>query len=185
MNGFNSQITELLESPEGHPKKVRDLALKLFDDLGPIHDLDIRERKWLELAALLHDIGKEISRRKHHKFSQKIILASSCIPCEDYEKPIIALVARYHRKKTPDITHRHYRNLSPAWQHKVSTLASILRIADGLDKKKTDEPQQVKSTIGSKRVILDADPPKPVKKKFIRHKAALFRKIFDKSVVLN
>ena len=44
---------------EGHALKVRDLALKIFDDaerLG-LHGMGPRERLWLEAAALLHDVG--------------------------------------------------------------------------------------------------------------------------------
>ena len=46
----------------------------------------------------------------------------------------MALVARYHRRGTPRKSHAEYAGLDPARRRTVRTLASILRVAESLDR---------------------------------------------------
>ncbi len=53
----SARIAEKYLEDMNHPCQVRNIALKIFDDLKNLHHLGKRERCWLECAALLHDIG--------------------------------------------------------------------------------------------------------------------------------
>ena len=41
-----------------HALQVTRLALRLFDELQPLHGMGNTERIWLRAAAMLHDVGK-------------------------------------------------------------------------------------------------------------------------------
>ena len=118
---------------QGHFEQVRRLALSLFDGLYP-GDTFARERFWLEMAAILHDVGMAQGVAGHHKASRDIILGARGLPVSDEERRIIALVARYHRRGLPRTGHAYYRDLSFVQQEIVAALAAILRVADGLDR---------------------------------------------------
>src|SRR5262245_13327995 len=46
----------------------------------------------------------------------------------------MSLVSRYHRRSTPKKTHEEYSRLRPALRRTVRLLASILRLAESLDR---------------------------------------------------
>ena len=50
---------------------------------------------------------------------------------------MIALVARYHRRGTPKRSHEEYARLPAPLRKTVRTLASILRVAESLDRSHT------------------------------------------------
>src|SRR4029434_9504451 len=50
------------------------------------------------------------------------------------EIEVIALVARYHRRGIPKRSHDEYAGLSSSLRRTVRTLASILRVAESLDR---------------------------------------------------
>ncbi|HEY4328273.1 MAG TPA: Ppx/GppA phosphatase family protein, partial [Phycisphaerae bacterium] len=50
---------------EKHALQVARLALALFDQLAPLHQLGPRQRELLEYAALLHDVGWHIGHSGH------------------------------------------------------------------------------------------------------------------------
>jgi exopolyphosphatase/guanosine-5'-triphosphate,3'-diphosphate pyrophosphatase len=109
-----------------------------------LHRLTDVEREYLEAAALLHEIGLAISHSFHHRHSYYIIKNSDLLGFTENEKEIIANVARYHRKSNPKIKHEGFRGLSPDDQGIVTKLASILRIADGLDRAHDGKVHNVK-----------------------------------------
>jgi exopolyphosphatase/guanosine-5'-triphosphate,3'-diphosphate pyrophosphatase len=119
-----------------HCRQVRDLALQLFDQLQPLHQLTAADRDILAAAALLHDIGWTISHDKHHKHSYRLICESrralSTFTADEVE--LIANVARYHRKALPSLEHAPFAALNKSAQLQVRQLASLLRVADGLDR---------------------------------------------------
>ena len=117
-----------------HADKVTELALSLFDQTEALHGLGKQERIYLEAGGLLHDIGYFISMQKHHKHSHYIIANSEIVGLTSSERLIVAGIARYHRKATPDANHPEFAGLTKREREVVSALSSILRIADALDK---------------------------------------------------
>jgi len=110
------------------------LSLRLFDDLHSLHGLGEDKRELLEYAAILHDIGFFISHAQHHRHSYYLIRNAELLGFTENEKAVIANIARYHRKSHPKPKHEGFLELSPADQHTVLLLASLLRVADGLDR---------------------------------------------------
>jgi exopolyphosphatase/guanosine-5'-triphosphate,3'-diphosphate pyrophosphatase len=117
-----------------HAQHVARLALALFDQTRALHGLTDREREWLEYAALLHDLGVLISYPRHHHHSYYLIKNGDLRGFEPEEIELIALVARYHRRGTPKMTHEEYAQLKPALRRTIKVLASILRVAESLDR---------------------------------------------------
>lgn len=117
-----------------HAQQVARLALALFDQTRAQHELTDREREWLEYAAYMHDLGVHISYPRHHRHSYYLIKNGDLRGFEPDEIEVIALVARYHRRSTPKKTHGEYASLTPPLRRTVRILASILRVAENLDR---------------------------------------------------
>ncbi|BCR06807.1 exopolyphosphatase [Desulfuromonas versatilis] len=122
---------------EGHGEQVAKLALQLFDALAQPFSLAERERQLLEAAALLHDVGYFISYSAHHKHSYHLIRYASLFDFSPREKELIANLARYHRKALPKKKHEGFAGLGREDQALVKRLGGILRLADGLDRRRS------------------------------------------------
>ena len=120
-----------------HAQQVVRLALAIFDQTRTVHGLTDREREWLEFAALLHDIGSLISYERHHRHSYYLIRNGDLRGFDPDEIEVVALVARYHRRGTPKRSHEEYSRLPSPLRKTVRTLASILRVAESLDRSHT------------------------------------------------
>ncbi|MCC6143633.1 MAG: HD domain-containing protein [Candidatus Hydrogenedentes bacterium] len=129
-----ARLARELDPDPAHAFQVRKLACSLFDILVPLHGLALDARRLLEAAALLHDIGHSRDPKGHHKHSRDIILATPLPEFTDDDRRVVACVARYHRKATPQPAHRVYCDLDRGRQDIVRRMAAILRIADGLDR---------------------------------------------------
>src|SRR6185503_1061641 len=94
-----------------HANQVAKIAVSLFEQTRGSHALTDREREWLEYASLLHDVGVHISYESHHKHSYYLIKNGDLRGFEPDEIDAIALVARYHRRATPDRRHDEYAGI--------------------------------------------------------------------------
>jgi len=77
------KVIKLAEKHSYNPEHVLQathLALRLFDELQPLHRLGPDERFWLLCGALLHDIGKPRGNKNHHIKALEIILKSKKLP---------------------------------------------------------------------------------------------------------
>ena len=119
---------------KAHALQVRRIALRLFDQLQEFCGVEPHSRPILNLAALLHDIGLYVSPRGHHKHSAYLITHSEIMGLSPRTVKLVAQVARYHRRNTPKPQHTDYQNLAREDRLMVSKLASILRLADALDR---------------------------------------------------
>jgi len=108
-----------------HANRVTSLSLALYDQLQALHGLDPQDRLLLHCAA----------DESHHKHSQYIIQHSEIFGLSKSDTNIIALIARYHRNSPPKPSHPIYRDLDTQQQIRVSKMASLIRIADALDRR--------------------------------------------------
>ncbi|MHB2034657.1 MAG: Ppx/GppA phosphatase family protein [Gemmatimonadaceae bacterium] len=117
-----------------HSDRVRALALRLFDGVGPRLGCLPEDRQILADAALLHDEGYHIGFRGHHKHSYHLILHAELLGMSPSEQVMVANVARYHRGKRPSKRDESLAGLAPDVRRRIRRLAAILRLADGLDR---------------------------------------------------
>jgi len=127
-----------------HSERVAGLALELYDGLGALGLLEATSattngavsgvRPSLQIAALLHDVGKSTGNKGHHKASLELIKAHGT-PLGWTEGSIhrAALVARFHAGALPVSSHKALRDLLPDERKIVVQLAAILRLANALD----------------------------------------------------
>ena len=137
-----------------HVYQVTKLALELFDTTRYLHKLGPSDRRLLEAAALLHDLGINRDMATHHKHSRDMILEAELPGFSQREQRIIACVARYHRKAHPKPSHRIYTELRHKDKVLVCQLAGILRIADGLDRTHAATAQRLAVTHKDNRVTI-------------------------------
>lgn len=129
-----SGIMEKYRVETAHAEHVRRMSMRLFDLFSELLDLTTEDRLFLEVASMLHDIGRFICDRDHHKHSAYIIRWLEVAGLSEEALDLVALVARYHRKARPRSTHADLGRLSSQNRMRVIKLASLLRIADALDR---------------------------------------------------
>lgn len=137
--GAVARFAERVRFPREHSEHVARLALRIFDALAEIQPDSAGVwarpafRDLLHSAALLHDVGRRISRKSHHKHSYDMIVHADLATLTRREIEIIANICRYHRKAGPRRGDHGFRKLGSDDQRLVAHLAGILRVADGLD----------------------------------------------------
>ncbi|HKS40483.1 MAG TPA: Ppx/GppA phosphatase family protein [Blastocatellia bacterium] len=125
-----------------HSHHVARLATRIFDDTHDLHGMGETERKLLQYAAILHDLGYHIAHNNHHKHGLYLIKNSEMPGFTGSEIALMATLVRYHRgsmpKKASDARsrkeHEDYFGLERSQRTKLLRLAAILQIADGLDR---------------------------------------------------
>jgi exopolyphosphatase/guanosine-5'-triphosphate,3'-diphosphate pyrophosphatase len=139
-----------------HVLHVCELALSLFDQVKDRHRLGEGARFLLEAAALLHDIGWSVAPdgRKHHKLAHDMIRSHRWVTLPASAVPIIALVARYHRKSVPNVAHDGYAELDSVGQAIVRKLAALLRVADALDRSHQSRVMAIAAKDTGTKVVL-------------------------------
>ena len=123
------------QSDLSHPRRVADLSLQVFDALAEagLYEPDGSDRELLWAACMLHDIGTVIDYDDHHKHSRYLILNGGLPGFTPREVELIALVARYHRKGTPDIG--EMGGLAKKGDDvRLSVLAGTVRLAEQLER---------------------------------------------------
>lgn len=181
------EIRALLDTYERRPQhalQVAHLARQLFRALAPLHGLGDREELFLEAAALLHDLGRATQGpgAEHHKESARLIREHPWQGFTPAEVELIALVARYHRKSPPDLSHADFAVLSPMDQAVVTTLAALLRVADGLDRTHRQLIRELHVEIRPQEVVVDlvGSPDAIEELVSARRKAELAEKVFGR-----
>lgn len=119
-----------------HAYEVRKLSLMLFDEVNAkIKKMPLKQRKILEIAALLHDIGYNVEAKSHNKHSYALICEHGVDELSEKQTVLAAHIARYHRGSLPDKSrHEDYSRLDGKERKIVKRLSAILRLCDGLDR---------------------------------------------------
>ena len=141
-----------------HAEHATDLALELFDETQAAHGLTVADSELLEAAGLLHNIGRFVATSSHHKHSYYLIRNSERLAgFTEGELELIALVARYHRKRRPVSSHGEYTALSTPDRHRVRVLAGLLRVGIALDRTYRRSVERVHAAVSDKAVRIDVE----------------------------
>ncbi|MGD2070550.1 MAG: Ppx/GppA phosphatase family protein [Gemmatimonadota bacterium] len=171
---------------EAHARHVARLSLSLFDQLRELHGLGDPERRILLGAAVLHDVGQFLSYRKHHKHSLYLIYNSELPNYARAEIPLVALVARYHRRAEPKNDHYLFEELAREDRTRVRRLASILRVADALDREHLQRVTEVGVVVKPAEIVLEVEGRGDLllEQWALEKKARMFRSVFGVPVRL-
>jgi exopolyphosphatase/guanosine-5'-triphosphate,3'-diphosphate pyrophosphatase len=192
-NDFFSQIIASAVSlgrrfhfDETHSRHVANMCMVLFDALVPEHGMNRRERMMLETAAILHDVGMYIKGSGHQKHGQYIVSNSEIFGLHRDELDIIGNVIRYHRGEPPSQADIEYIALEREERILVLKMASILRVADALDR---GHSRQIRSiTVEKKSEVLSirAEGVHDLSLELmgLEEKADMFQDVFGFRVVL-
>jgi len=174
------RLMNRLDPEPAHAVQVCRLALQLFDELAPLHQLNQEARMLLEAGALLHDIGWSVSEKGHNKHSARLIEAHGFQNASTRQMLQIAALARYHRKAHPKSSHRIFQQLDPEAQSQVRCLAALLRIADGLDRSHLNLVERLHAEVRDNRCVLSFESRQrcPSELWAAERKSGLFEEVF-------
>jgi len=121
-----------------HSERVAHFALELYDGLLATGLLQFAgpgdARSSLQIAALLHDVGKSEGNKGHHKASFDLIRShSNPLGWKPEYLQRAAILARFHGGALPARSHKVLRDLLPDEQRITIQLAAILRLANAFD----------------------------------------------------
>ena len=135
----------LLDPDFKHSLHVARLALQLYDGL-PVKQLppDADQRAILQVAALLHDVGRSKKEKGHHKATYKLIQGLTPPLSWSAEKMHwVGSVARYHRGALPWVGQKTLEGLTQDQRQRVLQLAGILRLANAFDSERDGRIQRL------------------------------------------
>ncbi len=172
---------------ENHSRHVAKLCMTLFDSLLKEHGMNRRQRMLLETAALLHDIGKSIKVSKHQQHGSYIVSNSEIFGLHSDELNLVGNVINYHRGDPPLQSDIDYMTLQREERILVLKMASILRVADALDR---GHSQQIKNITVERRMetmVLHVDKVHDLSLELmgLEEKGGMFQDVFGYKVILS
>jgi len=169
-----------------HERRVSEVAVMLFELTQSFHKLDSHEKRLVELASVVHDIGRKVDVKDHPAIGAKMILADNWLPLSESERRCVAYLTRYHRGAVPEVGFDEILT-SHENRRRMRIVLAILRAADALDGRQLQAPRLVFAMLGRKlsvTVYLEEDTPKARRFFKRRKKFRLFEELLGLKVEL-
>jgi exopolyphosphatase/pppGpp-phosphohydrolase len=142
-----------------HADNVARNALEFFDILGPIHGLRPEIRKFVEIAALVHDTGVSTDLENHHKAGRDILCLHPPSELPERLWPAVAWTTFLHKKKFGKkklikLGEKAFGKMPEDLQDLTLKTAALIRLADALDYSRM-ESRLGDVNVGEKTVIIE------------------------------
>jgi exopolyphosphatase/guanosine-5'-triphosphate,3'-diphosphate pyrophosphatase len=148
------QFAQRLDYDPQHAEEVARLALSLFDQLRPIHQMEPELRVVLEIGALLHDVGHFVHRKSHHRHGEYLIRNCEIPNLRGWRRDMVSALVRYHNcKSEPELEHAAYASLDGPRRRQARLLSSLLRIAEKLESGHAQHVASVEVHIAGRRAV--------------------------------
>lgn len=184
---FIHSIAKSYSYDKEHAQKTFFFAELIFNRTVKIHHLNNRHRLLLEIAAILHDIGKCISLRQHYNHSYRLIMATDIFCLSQEEKILVALTAYYHAKNLEETepASNSFKMTSEQFSI-VAKLSTILRVADALDRSYKQKIQDCKISLkgDEMHIIVKSKKDLALERWTLENKADTFLEVFGVKPVL-
>jgi len=172
---------------EAHGRHVANHCMTIFDALAKEHGMSRRHRIMLETAAILHDVGTYIKASGHQKHGQYIVANSEIFGLHQDELEIIANVISCHRGEPPSQSDIEFMALQREERVLVLKMASILRVADALDRGHTQQIKHITVERRNETVVFHVDRVYDLSLEMmgIEEKGQMFQDVFGYKVILS
>ena len=173
-------IAKRYQCSKSHIKALEDLALNIFDHTKKIHGMSARERLLLQIAVILHGVGKYISLSDVGECSYSIIMATEIIGLSHMEREIVANVVKYNT-----MPFGYYDEMSSRLGKKeyliVAKMTAMLRIVNAMDRSHKQKFQNVRVALkdGEMVITVTTDEDITLEKGLFPDKAAFFEEVFS------
>ncbi|MDD7401998.1 MAG: HD domain-containing protein [Eubacteriales bacterium] len=136
-------ISQHYKTDQAHCGQVEKLALQIFDETKKLHGLEAPDREMLQLAAILHNVGKYISISKDDRRSYDIVRSSEIPGMSNVDMEFLARLIYIHdlrdlQDMDKGFAHDRTRSL------RLFKLAAILILANAMDISHRQKIAQVK-----------------------------------------
>lgn len=157
------------------------ITLYIFDALKKRSGLSVRDRLLLRIAAILHDCGKYVSLYNLGDCSYNIIMSTEIIGLSHEEREIVANVVRFNHiefESYEEIAGSHL--ITPNEYLRITKLAAILRVANGLDRSHKQKFKNIKVSIKEKDLIITVKTDKDItlERGLLNERANFFEDVF-------
>jgi exopolyphosphatase/pppGpp-phosphohydrolase len=123
-----------------HERQVAAIGANLFDLTRPLHRLSLADRRLLRLGALVHDVGRCVSKKDHPADGARMLREDTTLPITPAERRALAYLTRYHRGRWQGRDEILHRGDDP---DRLLRLLALLRTADALDSRSLEEPARL------------------------------------------
>lgn len=131
------------ETDKNHCGQVEFLAIELFDGLKKHHGLKKQEKHFLQLASILHNVGKFINIVSEDKRSYEIVKVAEIPGLAPCDLEFIALIIYFHEadnRHKPEVDYR----LSDKKLVALAKLSAILGLANAMDSSHQQKIKKIK-----------------------------------------
>jgi exopolyphosphatase/pppGpp-phosphohydrolase len=139
-----------------HEQRVASIASNLFDLTRALHGLSPASRRLLRLAAMVHDVGRCISKADHPSDGAGMLEADTTLPLTPAERRALVYLTLHHRGPVPDLRRDDILTKSDDAERLLLLLA-MLRSADALDSRSV-EPARLVFALGGMKLSTGRTP---------------------------
>lgn len=163
-----------------HIDALVEMSSLIYDAMKKVHGMGKRERLLLQTAAILHDCGKYVSFANAPQCAYDIILSSEIMGLAHRDRVIVASIVKYNTYPLAS-----YDEISDVLDREgyliVAKCASILRVANAMDRSHKQKFKNVRAVLKDKQLIISIDTSDGMllEKTMFDAKAGMFEEVFS------
>ncbi|HEV2113416.1 MAG TPA: Ppx/GppA phosphatase family protein [Terriglobales bacterium] len=168
-----------------YSKQVRTLAVELFRQLRAVHQLPPAYEEWISAAALLHEAGIYLNRYGWHRHTHYIIAHSEAFGYTQYERLLIAAIARYLGNSRPTPGDKPMKVLLSQDRAAVLKAVLLLRLARALNQGRSGAVKSFRTQVKGATVRLLLRVPRrraDLEVWSLEKEASYFRELFGREL---
>lgn len=163
-----------------HIDALVEMSSLIYDAMKKVHGMGKRERLLLQTAAILHDCGKYVSFANAPQCAYDIILSSEIMGLSHRDRVIVASIVKYNTYPLAD-----YDEVQDVLDQEgyliVAKCASILRVANAMDRSHKQKFKNVRAVVRDKQLMIsiETEGGMMLEKTMFDAKAGMFEDVFS------